>query len=299
MTCSDAQTHLREFLDSEMQHSARTPLRRHLDSCARCRRKLEVVRSLAGAVSAAGRREAPPSLLPRLRSRIAELPAIIAPPSPPPAPAGGWIGFVRRPAGAALVFGALAACGYTLLDRVLELNRGGKWEEAARAGEKLSQAPGRTDAEKCGALISAAYARVRLDDAPAAKKLLDTYDASCSDTGGWFRSERDKLVAELSAGTAESDLHRALEMNRSGRWKEAGTIYASVEARRDATHEQRCEAILGSAYSRVRLGEKQPAVDLTGRFDGDCSDLSKGHWLNGNRARLAKDLARTRQPSLP
>lgn len=293
MNCQDAKVLLREFVDDELARPTRAVLERHLDSCPACDAKLRTVNAVTRALGSAGHREAPASLLPRLRAAVASAPL----PSPEPPVAfisRSWSYLLQRPAVAISLIVALTACGYTVLDRVMELNRSGRWREAAAAGEKLAAAPTASDTERCGAMISAAYAHLRLRAVDAARRQLKAYDAACAGLGPeeWSSTERAKLEAEVTPGTPDFELNLSLELIRAGRWKEAAGGYAAVAERRDATQEHRCEAHTGLAFAKRRLGDRSAADDAAGRFDRDCAALPDGHWLRSERLRLGEELKR-------
>lgn len=94
------------------------------------------------------------------------------------------------------------------LARMLELNRGGRWDEAARlAQDFLAAGPRRPAAQRCEALYSLAYARTRLRMPAEARAALDTFDGECKGlpAASWVPGEAAKLRSELSARPGPSN----------------------------------------------------------------------------------------------
>ncbi|MBV9926901.1 MAG: serine hydrolase [Acidobacteria bacterium] len=92
------------------------------------------------------------------------------------------------------------------LARIMELNRNGRWDEAARlAQEFLASAGRKPDAQRCEALYDLAYAQTRLGRPDEARATLDAFDQRCQNlpsAPGWLAAETGRLRSELSGKAA-------------------------------------------------------------------------------------------------
>jgi CubicO group peptidase (beta-lactamase class C family) len=85
--------------------------------------------------------------------------------------------------------------------KMLELNRSGAWDEAARLAQDFLKAGGsRPLAQRCEAFYSLAYAQMRLSKSAEALETLATFDKECKGLRDhWVAAETPRLRAELSA----------------------------------------------------------------------------------------------------
>jgi len=88
------------------------------------------------------------------------------------------------------------------LDQIFELNRSGKWEQAAESAQNfLSAKPDKSIDQLCQARYSLIYAETRLGRTAQAQTSLKTYGEKCQSTAlpEWLGSEIGKLRDELAA----------------------------------------------------------------------------------------------------
>jgi len=91
-----------------------------------------------------------------------------------------------------------------LLDKAVQLNRTGKWMQAAELLEAyLGQTP-RPSSQRCQALLSAAYARLRLKQYDAARAHLRRFEAERAGVTlpAWYAEQYAKMTRELSDAPA-------------------------------------------------------------------------------------------------
>ena len=97
---------------------------------------------------------------------------------------------------------AVAARQEEIPDRVIELNRSGEWERAARLAQTflISGAP-KSPAQRCKAYYGLAYAQDRLRRDDEAQDTLTIYDKECGKLAAvsWLAAEVARLRAELTA----------------------------------------------------------------------------------------------------
>ncbi|HYG75000.1 MAG TPA: zf-HC2 domain-containing protein [Planctomycetota bacterium] len=74
--CEDFEADLSAFLDGELTAQEKSALEQHLSGCLACRRTLETLRTVSGAVGDVPRVKAPPSLLEKVRKDVANEPAL-------------------------------------------------------------------------------------------------------------------------------------------------------------------------------------------------------------------------------
>ncbi len=100
-----------------------------------------------------------------------------------------------------LVFVAAAHQDATF-DKVMELNRKGEWEQAARLAQKyLISGEPKSPAQRCRAYYGLALAQNKLGRSDEARDTLTIYDKECAKAAGndWVSAEVTRLRAELTA----------------------------------------------------------------------------------------------------
>ncbi|HEX8147250.1 MAG TPA: serine hydrolase [Pyrinomonadaceae bacterium] len=89
------------------------------------------------------------------------------------------------------------------LNRLLELNRSGEWDEAARlAQDFLTKGAQKPPAQRCEALYDLAYSQTRLGMSAEALGALASFDKECGNLPAhlaWVKAEAAKLRSELSS----------------------------------------------------------------------------------------------------
>ena len=82
------------------------------------------------------------------------------------------------------------------LDQMMELNRSGKWEQAAHLAQRFLDAkPEKSNDERCQAYYNLIYSQTRLGQIAKAKSNLTTFDQKCSQlpASNWVTGEVAKL----------------------------------------------------------------------------------------------------------
>ena len=107
---------------------------------------------------------------------------------------------------AALLAPAAAAQQDSPLARMLELNRSGRWDEAARLAQEFLAAGARKPvAQRCEALYDLAYAQTRLGRSAEALGTLASFHKECKrlpPSLSWISGETARLRSELSGKSA-------------------------------------------------------------------------------------------------
>lgn len=139
-------------------------------------------------------------------------------------------------------------------DRVMELNRAGRWDEAARLAEDyLKDAKARQPADSCLALSQLAYARLRLGQDEQARAALARFDAECRvlPKGHWVHGVTESFRKELE-GAPPADLSPAKP--RDDFWQTADPASAGVDADALKEHAALCLKTGADACLVVRRG---------------------------------------------
>jgi CubicO group peptidase (beta-lactamase class C family) len=149
---------------------------------------------------------------------------------------------------ASLVVASLELSAQTL-EKVTELNRSGKWDEAAGAAQRLLDSGKLDTAAGCEARYHLTYAQTRLGDLDSARKSLSRYDEKCASIGpkSWLTREITTLRAELQSSVSAPLL--------DDRWPkaEAAAVGMNPSALRD--HQQLCEQSGADACLIARRGK--------------------------------------------
>ena len=143
------------------------------------------------------------------------------------------------------------AQGQSAFDRMMELNRSGQWDEAARlAGEFLAAAAAKPRAEVCQARWSLAYSQARLAREADALASLAAYDRDCKGlpaSANWLDREVARLRAELRP-------HTAPPVRDDGFWRSAEPRMVGVRPDALAEHRELCMRSAADACLVIRKG---------------------------------------------
>jgi len=151
------------------------------------------------------------------------------------------------------------------LERMMELNRSGKWEEAAQlaqrfidAPEKLDAQPEKSDAkpdrskaERCEAYYSLIYSQTRLGQIDKAKSNLTTYDQKCSHlpSSNWVPGEVAKLREELGPRKTPAPV------KNDGFWKTVAPASLGINVAALENHRLLCQRSGADACLVVQRGK--------------------------------------------
>jgi hypothetical protein len=135
---------------------------------------------------------------------------------------------------------------------ISELNRSGRWGEAAQAAHQLLDAdsPIPTD-EKCQVYYSLAYANTRLGDQKAAREALEQVKQHCGESElPWLQAEIERLEVELGMSTA-----LPVETHEDGFWQTADGASLGLDPQVLAQHQALCEKTGADACLVVYKGK--------------------------------------------
>lgn len=137
------------------------------------------------------------------------------------------------------------------LKRIMELNRSGKWEQAAQAAQKFLDSGNVKTVERCEAFYSLAYAHIRLDRTAAAQSTLSAYDKECRKLppDHWLIPNIAKLRQELTPQKAAQPLHE------DGFWKIGSAANLGFNVSVLEQHRQLCERSGADACLVIRRGQ--------------------------------------------
>jgi hypothetical protein len=99
-----------------------------------------------------------------------------------------------------LLTGLATAQELPTLEQMMELNRSGKWEQAAQLAQRFIDAkPEKSKDERCQAYYNLIYSQTRLGQTEQAKSNLIAFDQKCADvaSSNWISGEVAKLREEL------------------------------------------------------------------------------------------------------
>jgi CubicO group peptidase (beta-lactamase class C family) len=169
------------------------------------------------------------------------------------------------------------------LDRVLELNRGGDWVQAAELAETLLSAEKLEVGQQCEALALAAYARSLGGDHEQARKHIESFDLLTSlPEQHWARREvealRERLEKPTTPGKADDQArgthwnHRPL-VEEDDFWKVAEPAKPGFAPKFLRVHRDLC--IDGGADAILVVHEGQIVDEWYGpRYQGPCGAMS-------------------------
>lgn len=184
--------------------------------------------------------------------------------------------------------GGQALSPASLLKGALELNRAGRWREAAQLAEAVRRAPAASHAERCESYVSGAYAYGLLKEQPQAVGSLKAFEKECADLPdtAWQRQEARRIGGMLNGVEPVT----AMELNRAGEWAKAVEAAQRVLALGSASHEEQCEANVAAAYAYARLKKYESAQAQLRQFEAGCADLPAGDWLRTEARRLKDEV---------
>ncbi|HLM54886.1 MAG TPA: M56 family metallopeptidase [Pyrinomonadaceae bacterium] len=187
--------------------------------------------------------------------------------------------------------GGAAAQGLSpnsLLRGAMELNRAGRWHEAARLAEAVTQAPAANHAERCEAYVSGAYSYQMLKEADRALGAVKLFEGECADLpdSSWQRQEARRISSTLH-GIAPAT---ATDLNRAGEWAEAAAAAERVLSAGGVSHAERCAAHVDAAFAYVRLRKRELATGQLKQFAEGCSDLPADDWRRAEVRRLKAEV---------
>lgn len=159
---------------------------------------------------------------------------------------------------AGLLTGVAAAQEIPPLEQMIELNRSGRWEEAAQLAQRFIDAAAESDVklerskdERCQAYYSLIYAQTRLGQIENAKSNLINYDKNCSQIplSNWVSGEVAKLREELGPRK------RPVPVKNDGFWKVAAPASLGVNAAALKNHRLLCQRSGADACLVIRRGK--------------------------------------------
>lgn len=176
----------------------------------------------------------------------------------------------------------------SLLKGALELNRAGRWREAAQLAEAVIQMPAANHAERCEAYASGAYSYDLLKKAGHALRAVKLYGEECGDLpdSSWPRREVRRISNKINGIEPTT----AIDLNRAGEWGKAAEVAERVLSAGGASHDERCAAYVDAAFAYTRLRKRDRATGLLKLFEEECSDLPAVHWQRSEVQRLKAEL---------
>ncbi len=167
---------------------------------------------------------------------------------------------------------------------LMQLNRNGKWKEAARVGEDmLAHRSTFTYSQICETYFHVIYAKTRMGNRKEAATLMKEYDAFR--IGGeidpellWLGREMARVKAELGLlDEVQTALVSAMEENAKGNFERARELCDEVLASEDANEMQQATANFVAAVCSIRLKDGEQAEAYLAAFDGLKSSLPSDH----------------------
>ena len=138
------------------------------------------------------------------------------------------------------------------LEQMMELNRSGKWEQAAQLAQRFIDAkPEKSIDERCQAYYSLIYSQTRLGQIKQAKSNLITFNQKCADVtaSNWIAGEVAKLREEL----APQKTFAPVKNDKFWQTAAAAPLGMNVAALRN--HRQLCERSGADACLVIRRGK--------------------------------------------
>jgi CubicO group peptidase (beta-lactamase class C family) len=138
------------------------------------------------------------------------------------------------------------------LAQIMELNRSGKWEQAAQSAQRFLDAhAGQSTDERCEAYYSLIYAQTHLGRIAQAQTNLAAYERKCQSVlpSHWLSREVGKLRAELTSQKA------ALPVAGDGFWQTSNPATLGMNVSALETHRQLCERTGADACLVIRRGK--------------------------------------------
>ena len=152
----------------------------------------------------------------------------------------------------AAVAGMAAAQEASPLAQVMELNRSGKWEQAAQLAQRLlDDNAEKSNDERCEAYYHLAYSQTRLGLTEKAQASLVTYERKCQDIAPnhWLPSEVARLREELAPRNVPPP------SSDDGFWRTGDPATLGVNISALERHRRLCERTGADACLVVRRGK--------------------------------------------
>jgi CubicO group peptidase (beta-lactamase class C family) len=137
------------------------------------------------------------------------------------------------------------------LEQMMELNRSGKWEEAALLAQRFINAPEKSKDERCQAYYNLIYSQTRLGQIKQAKSNLTAYDQKCSHmpSSNWVSEEVARLREELGARKAPATI------KNDAFWKAAAAVPLGMNVAALKNHRSLCQLSGADACLVIRRGK--------------------------------------------
>jgi hypothetical protein len=191
---------------------------------------------------------------------------------------------LRRLAVVTAVAAMLGGCLVPDNAYLMQLNRNGKWREAARVGQEMLAHRGTfTDSEICESYFHVIYARTRMGNTDEAVELAAEYDGFRAGVVLdpeflWLGREMARLKVELGLlGDAQKTLVSAMEENGKGNYAPARDLCDAVLAMNDANGIQKATAHFVAAVCSIRLKDVEASEAHLAAFDALKSSLPPDH----------------------
>jgi hypothetical protein len=189
-----------------------------------------------------------------------------------------------RAAIAAAAFALLGGCLVPDNAYLMQLNRTGKWKEAARVGqEMLAHRSTFTHSEICETYFHVIYAETRMKNSDEAVTLMKEYDSfrvaeAIDPKLLWLGREMARLKVELGMlDDVQRTLVSAMEENGKGDYTLARDLCDAVLAMRAANEIQKATAHFVAAVCSIRLKDVDAADSHLTAFDALKSSLPADH----------------------
>lgn len=176
----------------------------------------------------------------------------------------------------------------SLLKGAMELNRAGRWREAAQLAEAVIRKPGASLAERCEAYASSAYSYDLLKETDNALGAVKQFDEQCGDIPAttWQRQEVRRVGNNLNGIPPAT----ATDLNRAGEWSKAAEVAEGVISGGNATLGGRCAARVDAAFAYVRLKKRDAAAGQLKQFEEECGDLPADGWQRSEVQHLKAEI---------
>jgi hypothetical protein len=176
----------------------------------------------------------------------------------------------------------------SLLRGAMELNRAGRWREAAQFAESVAQSPAASHGERCEAYVSGAYSHQMLKHGERALAAVRLFEEECADLpeSSWQRQEARRIGNALSGIEPAT----ATDLNRAGEWAKAAEVAEGVLGDGNATHTERCAAPVDAALAYARLKKRDTAAGHLKQFDAECGDLPADNWQRSEVQHLKAEI---------
>jgi hypothetical protein len=193
-------------------------------------------------------------------------------------------GVLQRMAVVTAVVAVLGGCLVPDNAYLMQLNRNGKWREAARVGqEMLAHRSTFSDSEICETYFHAIYALTRMGSRNEAVTLAAAYDdfragVVLDPELLWLGREMARLKVELGLlDDVQNTLVSAMEENGKGNYAQARDLCDAVLVMDDANEIQKATAHFVAAICSIRLQDVKEAEAHLSAFDALRSSLPPDH----------------------